>query len=67
MSDDLSSNPGTYMVEAENWIPQIVLWPPHAHSYTNTSFVYIHKMIIKYNKNLNRKLDMGTHAFNLST
>lgn len=36
-ADDLNSVPKTHIVKAENWLPQVDLWPPHVcetHTYS---------------------------------
>lgn len=49
--DDLSSIPGTHMVNAKNWLLRVVLWPPHTiaygypYTYTQITIVMNKKLI----------------------
>lgn len=52
-SNNVSTSPGTYLVEAENWVPQIVSWPQCACCDTHVSVhactrTYTHTHINKY-------------------
>jgi hypothetical protein len=40
--DDLSSIPGTHVVEGKSRRPQVVLWPPQVHYGIHTHTEHIH-------------------------
>lgn len=64
MAEVLSLTPGTHIVEGDNGLLQVVLWPPHVHDgiYTRTTLAsprHTHKLTV--NKTMFKKNSFDTY------
>lgn len=53
-ADDLSSVPGTHMIESENSLPQLGLWPPHMCAFLIAWCSHVGKQMNKCKNNFKR-------------